>query len=94
MSCDNCKQLERRIEELRLEVLEIEQRRSREKTRFVERLNKQFQARLRDQNELDPHFKPSREDFIVLLQLLNRVVEDPSREHLEKTKAQLEKYVL
>ena len=91
MTCNNCKKLETRIEELRLQNLEIEERRSRERVRFA-KLNEQmiFKSRRLD----EPDSVPSKQDFIDLLELLNRVVQDPSSECLRETKAQLEKYIL
>jgi hypothetical protein len=94
MSCDNCRILEKRIEQLHADLLQVEERRSREKTRHIGLEEKLFKMNLKNPSESNAEFCPSREDFIELLELLTRIVHDPSSECLEKTKAELEKYVL
>ena len=88
MSCDRCKQLEERLEKLRIENLEIEERRSRERTRFLELEQDRFLKALNPPEALRV------EDFNDLLDLLRRVIEDPKTENLLHAKSQLEKYLV
>ena len=90
MSCANCQQLERRVEQLRLEVLQTEERRSRERTRFAHLEEKQFNEFISgDSNDL----RQSKELVQDLLDIINRLVEDPRKENLAAAKKQLEKYL-
>jgi hypothetical protein len=85
--CDNCALLEKRIEQLRLENIDLEERRSRERTRFLTEQQENFML------ALDGDSVPKK-DFMDLLDLLERVTSDPGSETLEAVRAQLEKYVV
>lgn len=91
MSCENCKRLEKRIEQLRLENLEIEERRSREHVRLATFENVQFTKRISG-NDNETAF--DREAVSDLLELLKHVVENPNSENLLSVREQLDKFLL
>jgi hypothetical protein len=91
MSCQNCLRLEKRIQELLVANHELESQRSRERTRLAEIEKDVF---FRSLNVVDADRNPTNADFIELLELLNRVVENPHGETLQAAKSQLEKYLV
>lgn len=90
MPCDDCKMLEKRIEQLRMENLEIQERRSRERTRFLNLEQKMFLKNLDQPSSA----LLGQDDVLDILDLLERVIEDPTSERLENIKSQLQKYIV
>ena len=88
--CKKCSELEARVTQLKADVLEIEDRRSRERTRFLNLQQVQF---LRSVSPSDDDSVP-KQDFLDLLQLLQRTVKDPHGEELLNVKVQLQKYLV
>ena len=91
MSCENCKRLEKRIEQLRLENLEIEERRSRERVRLATLANAQFSKRI---SGSDNETALDREAVCDLLELLKHAVENPNSANLLSVREQLDKFLL
>ena len=87
--CQNCKDLETRLTELQSQVLDLEDRRSRERVRYLNEQQKQFLQN----SSVEAEFVP-KQDIIDLLDLLKRTVEDPQGENLHSVKAQLQKYLI
>lgn len=85
--CDNCARLEKRIEELRIENIDLEDRRSRERSRNIAEQHESFM------HAIDTESVPKR-DFVDLLELLQRVIERPDAESLTNVRSQLEKYIV
>ena len=90
LHCENCAQMETRISELKAEIIEIEDRRSRERVRFVQEAQKQF---FRTISPEDEEYVP-KQDLIDLLDLMKRIVQDPRGETLEFVKSKLEKFYI
>ena len=90
MPCEDCKILKKRIEQLRIENLEIEERRSRERTRFLNLEQQMFLKQL----DSPTGAILNQDDVMDLLALLNQVIEDPTSEKLENMKSQLQKYLV
>jgi len=89
--CNNCIDLEKRIAELRTDLLQLGDRRSRERSRFISEQQSQFFKRL---DPPDESLYVPRRDFENLIELLERVVQDPRRETLENVKTKLEKFLV
>jgi hypothetical protein len=92
MSCDNCKFLEKHIVELKKEVLDLEDRRSRERVRFITEEQRSFFRAIDSTDESD--ISVSRRDFEDLLGLIKEIVENPNPENLEKVKGRLQGFIL
>ena len=88
-TCERCAELEKRISELKAEVLELEDRRSRERTRFLTLQQEQFLYSVDGPSDTVP-----KKDFCDLLELLERTVRDPSTESLEHVKSTLAKFMI
>ena len=91
MSCDNCKILEKRLEQMRLENLEMEERRSRERVRLATLEDNQFAMRLSG-NDKEPG--SNKQMVSDLVELVKHVVENPNRENLSLVKEQLGKFMI
>jgi hypothetical protein len=89
--CNNCIVLEKRIAELLTDLLELEDRRSRERSRFISEQQCQFFKRL---DQPDESLYVPRRDFEDLLELLKRVVQDARTETLENVKSKVEKFLV
>ena len=90
-SCSNCKLLERVVGDLKSQLIEVEDRRSKERVRFVTETQKHFFKTI-DGQDTSGSFV-SREMFEDLLDLVTDLVENrDSVETLNRLKVQLDQF--
>ena len=92
MSCDNCRLLEKHIIELKRDILDLEDRRSKERIRFVTEEQKAFFKNIDPPQESVVNV--SRQEFEDLLGLVKEIVDNPKSETLEQVKARLQSFIV
>lgn len=88
MSCPNCKSLETRVFQLQQEIVDLEERRSRERVRHVNEEQRTFFNSIdgKDISELN-------QNFIDLLGLVTKIVHDnPNLKGLDSLRSNLDKF--
>lgn len=90
-SCSNCQAFELRNNQLQQDILDLEDRRSRERVRNLNHEQHQF-FRVID-NKTDGNESACKQDFLDLLGLLTKLVDDnPGLRGLDELRAGLDKF--